>query len=103
MCFSAEASFAVAAVLLPAGVYGTSIVATKRPAYLPLAITPIIFSFQQFAEGLVWVGLARGDALLVRVSALAFLAAAIIVLASAGLFVFGVGRIEAVKFEQAAA
>jgi hypothetical protein len=77
MCFSAEVSFTVAAVLLPAGVYCTSVAAKKRPACLPLAVIPIVFSLQQFAEGLVWVGLARDDARLVRASSLAFLAAAL--------------------------
>src|SRR5438093_8369040 len=77
MCFSAEVSFTVAAVLLPAGVYCTSVAARKRPACLPLAIIPIVLSLQQFAEGQVWVGLARGENALVRVSSLAFLAAAL--------------------------
>src|SRR4051812_13147721 len=77
MCFSAEASFAAAAVILPAGVYCTRAALRKRPACLPLAITPLVFSLQQIAEGLVWVGLARGDAPLVRAAALAFLAFAL--------------------------
>src|SRR5438132_660362 len=52
MCFSAEASFTVAAILLPAGVYCTSVAVRKRPTGLPLAIIPLVFSLQQFAEGL---------------------------------------------------
>jgi hypothetical protein len=77
MCFSAEASFAAAAVLLPAGAYCTAVAARRRPAYLPLAVVPLVFSFQQSAEGLVWVGLARGDPALVRAASLAFLAVAL--------------------------
>src|SRR5437660_1254987 len=77
MCFSAEASFAVSAVLLPAGVYCTSVAVRKRPAYLPLAIVPIAFSLQQLCEGLVWTGLARNDGALVRVGSLSFLAFAL--------------------------
>jgi hypothetical protein len=42
MCFSAEASFAAGAALLPAGIYCTSVAARKRPAYLPLAVIPIV-------------------------------------------------------------
>jgi hypothetical protein len=61
MCFSAEASFAAGAALLPAGAYCTSVAARKRPPYLPLAVIPVVFSFQQFAEGLVWVGLAQQE------------------------------------------
>ena len=77
MCFSAEASFAVGAALLPAGIYCTAVAARRRPAYLPLAVIPIVFSFQQFAEGLVWVGLGTEDAPLVRASSLVFLAVAL--------------------------
>lgn len=77
MCFSAEASFVASAVLLPAGVYCTTVAARKRPACLPLAVIPIVFSLQQFCEGFVWVGLERGDADLVAVSSLLFLAVAL--------------------------
>ena len=77
MCFSAEASFAAAAVLVPAGAYCVRVAARVRSAYLPLAAIPLFFAAQQFCEGLVWVGLARGDDSLVRASALAFLAFAL--------------------------
>jgi Family of unknown function (DUF6629) len=77
MCFSAEASFAVGAALLPAGIYCTTVAVRRRPSYLPLAIVPLVFSFQQVAEGLVWVGLGRGDDSLVRTSSLMFLATAL--------------------------
>lgn len=77
MCFSAEASFAAAAALLPAGIYCTTVAVRKRPAYLPLAVVPLVFSLQQFAEGFVWVGLARDDAALVTAASLSFLAVAL--------------------------
>lgn len=77
MCFCAEASFAVGAVLLPAGIYCTRIAIRQQPAYLPLAVVPLVFSVQQFAEGLVWVGLGRNDAVLVKAAALLFLAFAL--------------------------
>src|SRR5687768_8681258 len=77
MCFSAEASFASAAALLPAGLYCVRVAARKSPSHLPLAVVPLLFGFQQFCEGLVWVGLARDDASLVRASSLAFLAVAL--------------------------
>jgi hypothetical protein len=79
MCFSAEASFAAGAVLLPAGVYCTMAAVRMRPAYLALAVIPVFFSLQQFAEGLVWVGLAREEEGLVRAAALGFLAFALAV------------------------
>src|SRR5262249_14012472 len=74
MCFSAGATFAAGPPLLPAGLYCTRVAARGRPAYLPLALVPVVFSLQQFAEGFVWVGLAWGDDALVRAAALAFLA-----------------------------
>ncbi len=77
MCFSAEASFAVGAVLFPAGIYCTSVAVRKRLAYLPLALIPIVFGLQQVAEGFVWVGLARDDTSLVKTAALVFLAVAL--------------------------
>lgn len=77
MCFSAEASFAAAAILVPAGVYCVRIAARGSLAHLPLAAIPLFFAAQQFCEGLVWVGLTRGDAALVRASSLAFLAFAL--------------------------
>jgi hypothetical protein len=77
MCFSAEASFAAAAILLPAGAYCTRVAARERPASLTLAVIPFVFSFQQFSEGLVWVGLAQGDDALVTAASLAFLAFAL--------------------------
>jgi|SRR5262252_845487 len=56
MCFSAEASFAVSAALLPCGVYCVRVALRKNPDYLPLAAVPLFFSIQQFFEGLVWLG-----------------------------------------------
>jgi hypothetical protein len=77
MCFSAEASFAAGTLLLPAGYYCVHVAVRRRPAYLPLAVVPLIFSFQQFCEGFVWVGLGREDPTLVSSAALAFLAFAL--------------------------
>src|SRR2546430_366407 len=77
MCFSAQASFAAAAFLLPGGVYCAGVAILRRPAYLPLAVVPFVFSVQQFCEGFVWIGLDRGDAGLVTTAALAFLAFAL--------------------------
>jgi hypothetical protein len=73
MCFSAEASFTVGAVLVPAGVYCLQAAARKQPRLLPLAVVPVIFGLQQISEGFVWLGLARQDALLTRRAALVFL------------------------------
>ena len=78
MCFCAEASFVVGAALVPAGVYCTVVAVRRRPAYLPLAVAPLVFSLQQFAEGLVWIGLGRGDVALVNAASLLFLAFALL-------------------------
>lgn len=53
MCFSAEASFTVAAASAAAGVF--SIVKCPAPKYLPLAIMPLAFATQQATEGMVWL------------------------------------------------
>ena len=65
MCFSAEASFAASAGLGVVGVLGLA--RGPSPAARPLAFLPLLFSAQQFAEGLVWVGVAQADAALVSV------------------------------------
>jgi len=73
MCFSAQASFTTSAALLPAGIYCIRRAVSDDLNYLPLSIIPAVFGVQQFCEGLVWVGLGRGDPLLARVASLAFL------------------------------
>lgn len=55
MCFSAEASFAAAAVLGGIGIASLKNGETK--SMWTLAIIPIIFAFQQFFEGVLWLSL----------------------------------------------
>jgi len=53
MCFSATASFTASATL---GVIGVAtLVKTKNKKAWPLAAIPLLFAFQQFVEGLLWV------------------------------------------------
>jgi hypothetical protein len=73
MCFSAEASFTLGAVLIPAGVYCVQAAGRFKPRWLALAVMPFFFSLQQIGEGFVWLGLQRGDAQLTRGAALVFL------------------------------
>lgn len=73
MCFSAEASFTLSAVLLPAGIFCLRSAETKEKATRGLAVIPILFAMQQFAEGLVWTGLNHRDAWLTRLGAQGFL------------------------------
>ena len=73
MCFSAEASLATGAILLPIGAYGIAAALKKNRAYLPLAATPILFGVQQFCEAGVWLGFHENNPGLVKPAALAFL------------------------------
>lgn len=73
MCFSAAASFAASAALVPAGAYCVRAAARKDRGYLVLAAVPLAFAAQQVCEGLVWVGLERRDALLTEAASVAYL------------------------------
>lgn len=55
MCFSASASFLTSAVLLAGGTAAVKFSTVKRQ--LPLALIPLIFSIQQFSEGILWLSL----------------------------------------------
>lgn len=73
MCYSAEASFGLSAALLPAGGYCIQRALRANRLLLPIAVVPILFGVQQFAEGWVWVGLNEGNADLTRSGTLFFL------------------------------
>ncbi len=53
MCFSAQASFTASGVL---AVSGIACLHSAKRSDLPLAAMPLVFSIQQFCEGLVWLG-----------------------------------------------
>jgi uncharacterized protein DUF6629 len=73
MCLSPEASFLSAAALLPAGIYCIKSARAKNPPFLCLAVVPVIFGIQQIAEGMVWLGLERGDSASAHAAGLVFL------------------------------
>jgi hypothetical protein len=73
MCFSAEASLAAGAVLIPMGAYGVALAVKKDGAYLPLAATPLLFGIQQLCEAGVWIRLGSGDTGPVKLLALTYL------------------------------
>jgi hypothetical protein len=73
MCFSATASFVDGAALLPAGIYCVRKAVQKNRTYLPLATVPLVFSLQQFCEGLVWVGLGEDNGRLVESASVVYL------------------------------
>ena len=61
MCFSAAASFATAAVLIPLGGYTLKTAWQKDQRYLGWASFPLFFGIQQALEGGVWLALGRED------------------------------------------
>ena len=59
MCFSAEASLATGAILIPMGAYSVAIAYMKDRTYLALAATPFLFGVQQIVEAGVWFSLGK--------------------------------------------
>ncbi|MGB3948325.1 MAG: DUF6629 family protein [Bacteroidia bacterium] len=55
MCFSAEASFGASALLGTIGVFCYKKASTSPQKML--AFFPLLFSFQQFAEGMLWISI----------------------------------------------
>jgi len=60
MCFSATASFTIAAATGTMGVLSLTQISTKRE--LPLASIPLVFAVQQAIEGCLWLVLPGGGA-----------------------------------------
>jgi hypothetical protein len=78
MCFSATGSFGVAAVL--AGIGAVSVAQDKLPSHRMLAVVPLLFAGQQFAEGVVWTTIEHPSQRWVHVLAVAvFLAFALVI------------------------
>jgi hypothetical protein len=73
MCFSATASFTVAAVLFPAGAYCIKTARRIDKKWIPLAICPMAFSIQQTIEGVVWLGVNSGDQEVIAVASRGFM------------------------------
>jgi hypothetical protein len=73
MCFSAEASLAASVAILPAGAFCVVAAVRKDRRYLPLALIPLFFGFQQLCEAGVWRGLHADEPALLKWSSLAFL------------------------------
>ncbi len=59
MCFSAGASFAGGVVISAVGIATQRKV--RRPSQRLLAVIPLLFGFQQFAEGVLWITLRSGE------------------------------------------
>jgi hypothetical protein len=59
MCFSAGASFAGGAVISAVGIVTQRKV--SKPSQRLFAVIPLLFGFQQFAEGMLWITLRSGE------------------------------------------
>ena len=73
MCFSATASFTVAAILFPVGAYCIKTARRIDNKWMPLAISPIAFSIQQAIEGVVWFSVNSGDYAITAAAARGFI------------------------------
>jgi hypothetical protein len=62
MCFSAAASYTASAVLLLCGIAAISKAKSRMRMF---AAIPLIFSAQQFLEGVTWQALSRGESALI--------------------------------------
>lgn len=71
MCFSAEASFIAASVLMPAGALSMARAYSTDRRYIPIAALPLLFGLQQALEGMVWIS--NGNAILVDRYSLAYM------------------------------
>jgi hypothetical protein len=72
VCFSATASFTIAAVLAPVAAYSL-VTARMEPRWLALAAYPLGFGLQQAIEGVVWLSLAAGDPRMIALAGRGFL------------------------------
>lgn len=73
MCFSAEASYMAAAVLLPAGTLAMHRAYQRDLNYLPFATLPLLFGLQQLSEGFVWTAGNAGNQSAVEIFSLAYM------------------------------
>lgn len=73
MCFSASASFATSAVLLPLGVMSLKRLPDADGNYRAFASFPLLFGIQQFIEGLLWLSLTDDSSVPAKLPALGFL------------------------------
>lgn len=73
MCFSAEVSYAAAAVLLPLGTLSIYKAYRTDRRYMAICTLPLLFGLQQLFEGLVWTGGEAGDMAAVERYSLAYM------------------------------
>jgi hypothetical protein len=72
MCFSATASFAAAAALIPSGFYAIIKARGTNLHHVPFAAFPLAFGVQQVFEGMVWLQIGGHTILDQQAAALGF-------------------------------
>ncbi len=87
MCFSASASFAVSAALLPVSAFTINYAWRYDKRYLALAAFPLMFGVQQAFEGVLWLSIPIEEAAGLRISALGLLILTSVIL-SAVFFIY---------------
>ncbi len=73
MCYSATASFGLAAPLLPVGLYCLNRARRENARWMPFAAYPLAFGLQQAVEGALWIGISSGDQALIGAASRGFL------------------------------
>ena len=73
MCFSAEASFASGALLIPAGALAAVRVAKTDARYTAISALPALLGLQQLSEGFVWLAGAGDDRATVEIFSLIYM------------------------------
>ncbi len=73
MCFSAEASFVMAGVLMSGGAFCVQKSMDIDRKYLAMAAMPLAVGFQQFMEGMVWTGAGTNNAGLMYAAAFSYM------------------------------
>ena len=73
MCFSAEASFTAAALLLPAGAVSIAKAWRTDRRYVAICALPFLFGLQQLSEGMVWTAGEAGEMAAVNRYTLAYM------------------------------
>ncbi|MDX2157479.1 MAG: DUF6629 family protein [Hyphomicrobiaceae bacterium] len=73
MCFSATASFTLAAALAPVAAYTLATASQAGRQWHPIAAYPLAFALQQAIEGVVWLGIGAGHAATIAAASRGFL------------------------------
>jgi hypothetical protein len=73
MCFSATASFTVAAILTPVAAYSVHRASRTDTRWMAFALYPLAFAIQQAIEGFVWLAINADDRAMLAIASRGFL------------------------------